>query len=89
VDPVPNEIIDIYWDVTVAIDITFVNKVPFFITIARGLKFRTVEALSNRQVKTVKELLKKVINLYVKRVFGLSLSLPTTNFNHSDSGIQT
>jgi hypothetical protein len=54
---------DIYHDVTIAIDITFVNKLPFFITIARGFKFGTVEALLNCQVNTVRDSLKKVINL--------------------------
>jgi hypothetical protein len=34
IDPMPNEIMEIYRDVTLAIDITFVNKVPFFITVA-------------------------------------------------------
>jgi hypothetical protein len=30
IDPVPREIIEIYREVTIAINITFVNKVPFF-----------------------------------------------------------
>jgi hypothetical protein len=47
VDPVPNEIIEICCEVTIAIDITFVNKVPFFVTITRNIKFGTMEALVN------------------------------------------
>jgi hypothetical protein len=54
VDPKPREILNIYRDVTIAIDITLLNKVPFFITVSRSIKFGTVEVLLNRQVKTVK-----------------------------------
>jgi hypothetical protein len=48
------EILNIYRDVMIAIDITFVNQVPFFIAVSRGIKFGTVEMLLNPQVKTVK-----------------------------------
>jgi hypothetical protein len=80
VDPVPKEIIDIYRDVTLAIDITFVNKTPFFITVARGIKFGTVEALLNRQIQTIGASLKKVVNLYQKRGFRVVTILADNEF---------
>jgi hypothetical protein len=80
VDPVPKEIIDIYRDVTLAIDITFVNKTPFFITIAWGIKFGTVEALLNQQVQTIGASLKKVVSLYRKRGFRVVTILADNEF---------
>jgi hypothetical protein len=52
---VPNEIIEIYCKVTVAIDITFVNKVPFFVTVACDIKFGIIEAIVNWQIQTVRD----------------------------------
>jgi hypothetical protein len=80
IDPVPIEIMEIYREVTIAIDITFVNKVPFFVTIACGIKFGTIEALANRQIPTVRDCLKKVIRLYVARGFIVTTILADNEF---------
>jgi hypothetical protein len=45
----------------------FVNKVPFFVTISREIKFGTVESIPNRQVTTIKNCLTKVMQLYSGR----------------------
>lgn len=42
---VPLVIMERYRNITLAIDIMFINKVPFFITISRNVKFRTVEMI--------------------------------------------
>jgi hypothetical protein len=48
----------------------FINKIPFFVTKkSRKLHFTTIEALPNWQVKTIKDLLKKVTHLYQSRGF--------------------
>jgi hypothetical protein len=39
----------------------FVNKVLFFITLSRKIKFGTVESLQNCQITTIKNFLRKVI----------------------------
>jgi hypothetical protein len=80
VDPILQEILNIYCDVTIAIDITFVNKVLFFITVSRGIKFGTVEMLLNRQVKTVKKCMDKVAKLYIKRGFWIAAILSDNEF---------
>ena len=53
VDPVPHEILKLHKSITICIDIMFINKIPFFMTLSWSLKFGTVEALSNRQVPTI------------------------------------
>jgi hypothetical protein len=72
IDPVPKEIVEIYCEVTIALDITFVNKVPFSVAMACGIKFGTIEALANQQIQTVRDCLKKVARLYVMRGFSMT-----------------
>ena len=51
IDPVPPEILKLHSGVTLCIDIMFVNKVPFFVTLSRNLKFITVESLQRQENK--------------------------------------
>ena len=66
---VPPHIMSRHKSVTIGIDIMFVNKIPFLVTISRDMKFGTVEALNNQQITTVADKLKTVINLYSHRGF--------------------
>jgi hypothetical protein len=50
---VPTEVLDRYRKVTLCGDIMFVNRIPFFVSISRNLKFGTAEMIANRQQKTV------------------------------------
>ena len=67
-------------DVTVAIDIMFINKVPFLVTISRGLKFGTVEQLPNRQIKTVVAMIKSVLAIYERRGLKVNTILADLEF---------
>eukprot|EP00957_Ditylum_brightwellii_P070692 5372217-Ditylum_brightwellii.AAC.1 len=49
VDPVHPEILTLHSDITLCIDMMFINKIPFFITMSRNLKFISAEALLNRK----------------------------------------
>ena len=50
--------------ITLAIDIMFINRIPFFVMTSRKLHFKTVETLPNRQTETVRSVLQRVIQLY-------------------------
>jgi hypothetical protein len=50
---VPRTIMEGYKNVTLCIDIMFVNKIPFLVTISRGIKFSTVETLTDRKHPTI------------------------------------
>jgi hypothetical protein len=50
---VPPSILECYQHAVLAVDIMFVNKIPFLITISCGLHAGTVKNLANRQVPTV------------------------------------
>jgi len=68
-DNVPRDIRHKYRSITVAIDIMYVNKLPFLVTISHGLHFGTVEYLTNRQVPTVSRAVKGIMRLYHGRGF--------------------
>ena len=64
---VPTSIMKHHQQVTIAIDIMFINAIPFFITISRNLHFGTIEVLPNQQEATIKNKLWAVIHLYEQR----------------------
>jgi hypothetical protein len=64
VNGVPPSILARYQKI-IAVDIMFVNKIPFLITTSRGLHFGTVENLPNRQVPTVVSGLTRVLQVYL------------------------
>jgi hypothetical protein len=53
-----------YRDVTLCINIMFVNKIPFLVTISRHIKFGTVEAIKSRQHKVILAVIKNVKRIY-------------------------
>jgi hypothetical protein len=74
IEGVPPSILEWYQQVVVSIDIMFVNKIPFFITVSRGLHFGTVENLLNRRTTTVAAALNKVRMIYRQRGFKMAVS---------------
>jgi hypothetical protein len=80
VDAIPPEVLQAGRNVSVAIDIMFVNKLPFFITLSREIKFGTVESIPNRQVATIRNCLEKVVRLYKNRGFTVSSILADSEF---------
>ena len=80
IEPVPPEILKLHKDVTIAIDVMFVNKVPFLITTSRNLHFGTVEALPDRKLNTVVSKLRSVVNTYHHRGFSVTSILADGEF---------
>ena len=50
---IPSDILIQYRNVTVGGDIMFINKLPFFVTISRNLKFSTAELMLNQKHHTL------------------------------------
>lgn len=50
---VPLQLLKQYRDVTLAGDIMFVNRIPFFVTVSHHLRFRTAEMLANQRAPTL------------------------------------
>jgi hypothetical protein len=47
----------------------FINKIPFFLTILRGLHFGTVETIRTRHMDVVLKAVKRMIGQYARRGF--------------------
>jgi hypothetical protein len=62
-----------YQRAVMGMDIMFINKLPFLVTITRGLPFGTIEFLENRQVPTVQNALTKVLRVYRHRGFRMEM----------------
>jgi hypothetical protein len=77
---VPPSLLERYQDTVLAVDIMFVNKIPFLITVSRGLHAGTVEPIANRQVTTVGTALTRVIQLYRQRGFRVATLLGDPEF---------
>ena len=77
---VPMEILSIHCDITLAIHIMFINKIPFLVTTSWNLKFGMVEALNNWQIPTIIDKLKSIIKLYEHRGFWVTVILADLEF---------
>ena len=66
---IPKEIRELHKEVTLAIDIFFVNKIPFFITYSLVICFLLVTHLSNRKALTIFDALKSMCSYYLQRGF--------------------
>jgi hypothetical protein len=77
---VPREIMERHRDVTLCVDIMFVNQIPFFITISRNIKFGTIEVLKNRKTPTILQAFKNVNAIYNNRGFRITIGHTDNEF---------
>ena len=47
IDNLPNELLEEHGDVTIAIDIMYINETPFMMTISQAIHFGTAEMIKN------------------------------------------
>jgi hypothetical protein len=66
---IPKEICELHKEVTLAIDIFFVNKIPFFVTLSRVLYFMTVTHLPDRSLGQIFKALKGIFYYYLQQGF--------------------
>ena len=79
---VPPELIDLHKDVTLVIDVMFINKLAFFITMSRNLKFITVQYVRDRKTTTLAEGIKSVFEIYMSAGFRVRHVLVDGEFEH-------
>ena len=77
----PDHIIKWHVNVTICIDIFYINKMPFFHTISRKLQFRTAEFIESESLEVLSTCLRKVIDKYKNRGFSV-------DFVHGDKQFQ-
>lgn len=77
----PWELMSQYRDVTLLMDIFYVNKVMFFMTKSVHIQFSTVETIPNRQPETIMKAFSNVRNIYLKCGFTITHVLSDGEFN--------
>jgi hypothetical protein len=68
---IPMTIMEKYRDLTSCVDVMSVNKLPFLVTISRGIKFGTVESIKSRKLKELLTAIKSVKRIYALRGFNV------------------
>jgi hypothetical protein len=66
---IPKEICELHKEVTLTINIFFVNKIPFILTLSRVLYFTTVTHLPNRSLDQIFKALKGIFYYYLQQGF--------------------
>jgi len=56
-------------NVTLAVDIMYINKIPFVVTLCRAIRFGTIEMIKDERKLTIIKSLEQVINSYHGRGF--------------------
>ena len=81
--PVPVDLTTIlkhYGEVTLCIDLMYVNKVPLLVTLLQNIKFGTMEAVADRKEATILKCIKGVVTLYRKAGFKVTTALMDGEF---------
>jgi hypothetical protein len=77
---IPKEIVDPNHNVALAIDIMYVNRLPFMVSISRKIKFMTAEYLLGRKQPSLIKYIGNILNLYKTRGFNVTTALMEREF---------
>jgi len=68
-DDLPDRLLKEHGNVTLVVDIMYINKIPFVVTLSRAISFGTIEMIKDERKSTIIKLLEQVINAYHGRGF--------------------
>jgi hypothetical protein len=77
---VPMETRELHRIITLSIDVFFVNKVPFFLTLSRKICFSTVTHLENRKIDTIFMAFKSIFTYYLQKGFQIMTIMADNKF---------
>jgi acetolactate synthase regulatory subunit len=77
---IPRQIMEQYRDITLCVNLMFVNCIPFFLSISRNIRFITATVLSNRKETSLVKALTKIYDVYRKRGFRIQTVLGNSEF---------
>jgi hypothetical protein len=78
--PIPIKIMNKYHLITLAIDIMFLNNIPFLTSISQHIGFGTAERLIHRQATSIVKAIKGLCHVYSLRGFKISTILGDNEF---------
>ena len=87
--PIPVEILQRYHDVTLTVNVMYVNGICFINTIYHNIKLMTAEHFANSEASNLKNYIKPVKRIYTKRVLKLLTSLWTASLSLSTDNYPT
>ena len=73
-------ILEHYGEITLCVDLMYVNKVPLLVTLSRNIKFGTMEAVADQKEGTLIKCIKGVIAIYRKAGFRVTTALMDGEF---------
>ena len=69
-----------YGEITLCVDLMYVNKVPLLVTLSRNIKFGMMEAVADQKEATLLKCIKGVVSLYWKAGFKVTITLMDGEF---------
>ena len=79
--PIPDFVIDNYKEVTLCVDILYVNSIPFVTSVSRHIYFTTAEAIQNAQAKTLINCVNRILSIYHKRGLRVTTMIADNQFD--------
>ena len=79
---VPANILERYPDVTLCVDIMYVNRVVMLVSISRNIKFGTIEAIPNNKSATIVNGVTGIRQIYRQNGFNVAAALMDGEFGH-------
>jgi len=76
----PPSILSQYKNVTLYVDVAFVNKIPFLISLSKHIHFGTVEAIPKRQLPHLKQGIEAIDKVYKMRGFKVQFAYMDNEF---------
>jgi hypothetical protein len=78
----------VHQHVTLCIDIMYINKIPFLLSVSRNMQFTTIERLGNqKEGATLTFSIRKVCKLYQRRGFVTDMCFMDNEFNGLRGGM--
>jgi hypothetical protein len=75
IEPLPPDIMSRYQNVTLCVDVMFVNEIPLLVTLSRNIRFGTVEAIPNRSSANLLKGIESVISIYRRAGFRVTMAM--------------
>jgi hypothetical protein len=78
--PLPKSVEDHYKDVTLAVDVMHVNKIPFLVSVSRKIHYGTANAIHSMKIPVMEEAIKSIIKAYETRGFTVKFLIVDIQF---------
>jgi len=84
----PTGMLDKHGNITLAVDVMYINDIPFVMTTSRAIHFGTAELIKNEKISTIMIAIKQLIEAYEARGFRIRHILADGQFEHARKHIE-